>query len=259
MRHRFALLLLLTLCLPALAGEAPDGMALVPAGAFRMGAGEAPPLGPARDVTLAAYFIDRTEVTVGAYKTCVAAGACQWNPNATSGRFFRDDQPMVLVSWRDAAAYCAFAGKRLPTEAEWEKAARGADGRAYPWGSYAAGRANLADAEVAPVDLADYRFTWPVGTAPGDASPYGVRDLAGNVNEWTADVYRADYHQATPATDPNVAAAADDPDGTVACTVRGGSFADIPADAAAYRRDGQRHAASRGLKLGFRCAKDAKP
>lgn len=260
MIQRFALpLLLVLLCLSAPAAGPLGEMVLIPAGPFRMGHGAKPPLGPAREVTLAAYWIDRTEATVGAYKQCVAAGACQWNPNATSHRFFRDDQPMVLVSWRDARGYCLSIGKRLPSEAQWEKAARGDDGRAFPWGAYAPDRANLADATAAPVDIADYRFTWPVGAAAGDVSPYGVRDLAGNVNEWTADPYRADYHQTTDATDPRVTAADQDAEGQLARTVRGGSFADGPDDGAAYRRDGQRHAAGRGLKLGFRCAKDAKP
>ena len=250
--------LLLALCgAVAGAGEAPEGMVVIPAGAFTMGAGSSPPLGPQRSVTLSAYYIDRTEVTVVAYKKCVAAGRCQWNPNATSERFFGDDQPMVLVNWHDAKAYCEFAGKRLPTEAEWEKAARGEAGNRYPWGNeYEANRANLADTTDAPVDLALYRFTWPVGKAPGDVSAYGVRDMAGNVNEWTADTYRADYHEKTSGTNPRASAKGEDPQGRRTYTVRGGSFANNGGEAALFQRDGWRHAAGRGLRLGFRCSKD---
>ncbi len=255
---RLILAALLAVCFAVQAGETPAGMVHVPAGPFTMGRGNSPPLGPERRVTLKVFFIDRTEVTVGAYKACAAAEACQWNPNADSPRFFRDDQPMALVNWHDANAYCRFVDKRLPTEAEWEKAARGTDGRAYPWGEeQQANRANVLEVSAAPVDLADYRFTWPVGSATGDVSPYGAFDLAGNVAEWTADLYRADYHRSTPAADPAVTTDKPDPEGRLARTVRGGSFAGYASEAAAYRRDGRRHAAGRGLRLGFRCAKDA--
>jgi formylglycine-generating enzyme required for sulfatase activity len=259
---RIFVLILLAGLLAVAAAAAPSpqpvGMTTIPAGAFTMGVGSRPPEGPARQVWLPKYFIDTTEVTVATYRACSEAGTCRWNPAATSPVLFRDDQPMVLVSWSEADEFCRFAGKRLPTEAEWEKAARGRDERKYPWGEkYVAGYANLVDAAEASVDLAEYRFTWPVGAAEKDVSPYGVRDLAGNVNEWTADVFADDYHRTTSTRRPQVPADGDDPEGRLQRTVRGGSFADWPDAARLTRRDGQRHAAGRGLRVGFRCVKDA--
>ncbi|MHA1569561.1 MAG: formylglycine-generating enzyme family protein [Alphaproteobacteria bacterium] len=232
-------------------------MILISEGPFLMGQGKQAPLGPQRLVTLSAYYIDRTEVTVGDYRRCVRLGGCRWNPSNPSPLFFNDNQPMVLVSWFEAKEFCRWAHKRLPTEAEWEKAARGADGAAYPWGNeYTPNFANLWDVTKAPVDLQRYRFTWPVGAAQGDMSPYRVQDMAGNVAEWTADSYHRNYHTATPDRDPAIGDAGYDPEGRQLRTVRGGSFIHDPESAALYRRDGQRSAASRGLRLGFRCARD---
>lgn len=254
MRYRLWLsLVLLVLAWPVAARRAPEEMVLIAAGPGVIGDGVSSPFGPRRTVELPAYRIDRTEVTVAAYRKCVAAEVCRWNAAADSPRFFSDDQPMVLVDWFEARDYCRWAGKRLPTEAEWEKAARGSEGFLYPWGNdYRPNLANLADVTQAPVDLAAYRFTWPVGVAPGDISPAGVRDMAGNVAEWTADCYQNDYH-ATPFPSPK----AEQPTAEKLVTVRGGSFIAAPEEALLYRRDGFRYAASRGLRLGFRCAQDA--
>ena len=253
MRHRLRLLLLpLFLTWPVVAGQTPEDMVFIEAGPCIVGHGERPPYGPRHTVSLPAFRIDRTEVTVAAYRRCVAAGACRWNAAADSPRFFTDDQPMVLVDWFEARDYCRWVGKRLPSEIEWEKAARGTEGFLYPWGNdYRPNLANLADVSQAPLDLSFFRFTWPVGRATGDISPAGVRDMAGNVAEWTADRYRFDYHALV------LTVAYQPPTAEDLITVRGGSFISEPEKALLYRRDGQRRAASRGLRLGFRCAQDA--
>ena len=169
----------------------PEGMALVPAGPFTMGAdnvGE-PDEHPAHTVELPAFYLDLTEVSNEAWSRCVAAGACP-PPDVTSAarngfgadaRFRGPRQPVSAVGWDDARAYCAWIGKRLPTEAEWEKAARGTDARRYPWGN----------AEPTP-DRAVFSgggVTAEVGTHPRGAGPYGHLDLAGNVWEWVEDIY----------------------------------------------------------------------
>jgi formylglycine-generating enzyme required for sulfatase activity len=168
----------------------PEGMALVPAGAFTMGAdrGGEEDEHPAHRVELAAFYLDLTEVTNGAYGRCVDASICpapdpknaSRNNVGPDSRFRGAQQPVSSVSWDSAKAYCGWMGKRLPTEAEWEKAARGDDARTYPWGreSPTAARAVFAS-----------RVTQDVGTHPTGDGPYGHHDLAGNVWEWVEDVY----------------------------------------------------------------------
>jgi formylglycine-generating enzyme required for sulfatase activity len=170
---------------------APEGMAPVPAGPFTMGAdhGGEEDEHPAHPVTVAAFYLDLTEVSNQAWDRCVAARACP-PPDATSaarngfggdGRFRGPRQPVSAVSWDEARAYCAWLGKRLPTEAEWEKAARGTDARRYPWGNEepTPERARFSGGGV----------TAEVGTHPRGDGPYGHHDLAGNVWEWVEDVY----------------------------------------------------------------------
>lgn len=194
------------------AGKSPVGaapgpeMVLVPAGPFVRGdkAGEADER-PQRRLELPAFAIDRTEVTRGAYGECVVQGKCRPALAADQAADSVDRLPRTLpvanVSWHDAAAYCAFVGKRLPTEAEWEKAARGPDGRRYPWGDeFACARGNFGNfagdgrcaEDGAPGGL------MPVGSFPGGASPYGALDMAGNVWEWVADPYAADAYLRPP-------------------------------------------------------------
>jgi len=166
-------------------------MALVPAGPFTMGADAGGELDehPAHQVTLAAFYLDITEVTNEAWSRCVEAKVCP-PPDATSaGRngfgsdqaFRGPRQPVSAVSWDAARAYCAWLGKRLPTEAEWEKAARGTDARRYPWGDDEPTR----DRAV----FSGGGVTADVGTHPRGAGPYGHQDMAGNVWEWMEDVY----------------------------------------------------------------------
>jgi formylglycine-generating enzyme required for sulfatase activity len=166
-------------------------MGMVAAGAFTMGADGVGELDerPAHRVTLPAFWLDLTEVTNEAWGRCVAAGACP-APDATSAgkngfgsdeRFRGPRQPVSAVSWDAARAYCQWLGKRLPTEAEWEKAARGSDGRRFPWGN--------AEPTPAHAQHAGLGVTADVGTHPAGDGPYGHHDLAGNVWEWVEDVY----------------------------------------------------------------------
>lgn len=140
---------------------------------------------PLRKVFLKSYYIDKYETTNKAYKKFVDAASyrvpADWKDNKYPEG--EDDFPVAHIDWFDADVYCRWAGKRLPTEAEWEKAARGTDGRIYPWGdTFDKNKANTAESQR---DRAV-----PVGSFPEGASPYGVMDMAGNVWEWTADWYK---------------------------------------------------------------------
>jgi len=154
---------------------------------FRMGSKSGrPDERPVHAVTVAAFSIDLTEVTVAAYAECVAANQCtipdlqihecDWNRRGL------ENYPINCINWEQAAAYCAFAGKRLPTEEEWELAARGTDGRTLPYGNGASG------GEECEFKTADPPLC-PVASAPSGKSPYGVFDMTGNVDEWTASAY----------------------------------------------------------------------
>jgi formylglycine-generating enzyme required for sulfatase activity len=163
----------------------------VPAGPAKLGStkGEEDER-PERTVVVKAFAIDRTEVTRAAYAACVAARRCKRPPGAAAP----DDDarlPMTNVSWSDAQAYCKFAGGRLPTEAEWEKAARGPDGREYPWGdALDCEHANWGNFDgEGPCAGKNPGRPVPVGGYPTGASVYGALDLAGNVWEWVADKY----------------------------------------------------------------------
>jgi len=165
-------------------------MALVPAGPFIMGAdhgGEADER-PAHTVDLPAFYLDLAEVTNADYKKCIDAGTCRppspknakLNGFGPDKRFRGPRMPISSISWDSARAYCAFVGKRLPTEAEFEKAARGTDGRMYPWGN---------DPPTPEHAVFHTNITADVGTHPKGDGPYGHHDLAGNVWEWIEDVY----------------------------------------------------------------------
>jgi formylglycine-generating enzyme required for sulfatase activity len=178
--------------LAAAGGWRADRVA-IPAGPFQQGSthGEEDER-PARTATLKAFAIDRTEVTRADYARCVAARRCKPVPPELRGPADADPKlPVTGVSWNDAQAFCRFARGRLPTEAEWEKAARGTDGREYPWGAEAAcDRANWGNFEgEGPCAGTNPGAPVPVGHYPTGASPYGVLDLGGNVWEWVADKY----------------------------------------------------------------------
>jgi formylglycine-generating enzyme required for sulfatase activity len=183
----------------------------VPAGEFLMGSvdpeakqviegGRAYPEIPQHTVYLHAYWIDKYEVTNAQYALCEEAGVCEppWSPgNYTYPKYYGQPEfsnyPIVWVSWFQARQYCEWAGRRLPTEAEWEKAARGTDGQKYPWGDepVTGERANFCDINctrtIANAKFDDgYPDTAPVGSYPAGSSPYGAMDMSGNVWEWVS-------------------------------------------------------------------------
>ena len=169
----------------ASSAPAPEAMLLVPAGTFTMGAdkGGEEDERPAHQVTLRAFWLDRTEVTNEAYRACAAAKACRPRSADVVKRFPQFNgprQPVSGVSWRDARAYCAWKGGRLPREAEFERAVRGDDGRRFPWGNEPPTKARAVFASGRPE---------PVGSRPAGRGPFGHDDLAGNVWEWMEDEY----------------------------------------------------------------------
>jgi formylglycine-generating enzyme required for sulfatase activity len=181
------------------------GMKLVPAGPFWRGCNtEKDKLcnadeTPGRCITLSAFEIDATEVTQEAYAKCSAAGACTTTHQTSSSACGYSPSttpkvPVVCVDWTEANTYCKWAGKRLPTEAEWEKAARGPNARIYPWG------------DAPPTcALATFQGCSDHATETGSkegTSPYGAKDMAGNVWEWVADQYLPDYYVGAPDHDP---------------------------------------------------------
>ena len=173
-----------------------DGVVLIyiPAGEFLMGTPADDPANdgdesPQRTVYLDAFWMDQTEVTNARYERCVQAGVCEPIVTPRPDYFTQPDYPVQGVIWPNAAAYCAWVGRRLPTEAEWEKAAGGTDGRRYPWGN-------------TPPDGLQVNINFhvgdaaAVGTHPDDVSPYGVLDMGGNVLEWVADWYERGHDAA---------------------------------------------------------------
>lgn len=206
----------------------------------------------AHQVYLDDYWIDRTEVTVARYRRCVAAGACALPPYAEGGqRYDRPDLPVVLVTWNDARRFCAWAGARLPTEAEWERAARGAAGRRYPWGNvYNPFNANHGAFALEDLDARDgFLELAPVGSFPEGRTPDGIDDLAGNVQEWVYDWFAQEYPQAD-AVNPR------GPDNGDRRVVRGGSYVHGRPWLRGAARD-REPPGERASWIGFRCARDA--
>jgi sulfatase modifying factor 1 len=216
--------------------------------------------GPDASVYLSAFAIDRTEVTVAAYQGCVAAGRCSTEPLLPSDRrFVSAAYPITSVTFDDAVRYCAFVGGRLPTEAEWERAARGKDGRSWPWGSSLRGdRSNhgrfsgdgdlgAGHALLFPDETDGFPFLSPVGAFPSGASPDGLLDAAGNAAEWTADFYSEEPPQRRRLSQPR------GPRSGALRVLRGGSFR----EPLLYQRTTARSAApgdTRSPEIGFRCA-----
>jgi formylglycine-generating enzyme required for sulfatase activity len=246
--------------LPLSAG-ATSGMVLIPAGTFIMGSeSEFKNERPRREVYLDAFLIDTNEVTNAEYKRFVDATShripqmnAYWAEpiNWRNGTYpeGRADHPVVLVSWADAEAYAKWAGKRLPTEAEWEKAARGIDARKWPWGnSWDRNKCNAAERFS--------RSTQPVSSFPEDKSPYGVLNMAGNVTEWTSDWYSGNYYDTAPDENPSGPSEIEAESKTR--VARGGAW---ESSIASYARTGYRYATppdTRSASLGFRCAMDVK-
>ena len=204
-------------------------------------------------VKLSGYFLDRTEVTVRDYMACVRVGRCKAPPfEQGARRFARPDFPVTLVTWDDATEFCHFRGARLPTEAEFERAARGTNGRRFPWGNVANGHvANHGRLGLDTSDASDgFAELAPVGSFRAGRTPDGFLDLAGNVSEWVQDRYATQYPEDT-VSDPQGPDAAS---ATGARVARGGSF-DSPL---AWLRGATRFAylpSERRPSLGFRCAR----
>jgi iron(II)-dependent oxidoreductase len=226
-------------------------MILIPAGAFIMGSPEGEgddDEHPQHTVFLDAFYIDKYEVTNFQYKQFMDAtghGAPDyWN----NENYNQPNQPVVGVTWHDAIAYAKWAGKRLPTEAEWEKAARGTDGRIYPWGNeWDSSKCNSG------VGGDGYQYTAPVGSFPAGASPYGVMDMSGNVWEWCADWSDRNYYSRSPQQNPK------GPDSGSERVLRGGSWfntdrTDLRCAFRVWDNPG-----FRGHYRGFRCAQDVTP
>ncbi|MCG3211131.1 MAG: Hercynine oxygenase [Anaerolineae bacterium] len=236
---------------PAPAGPLYDDMVAVDAGTFKMGQdGSKPKNGPAHDVDLPAFEIDRFEVTNEEFAWFADQSSFVSYAEQHSSKNWRDaaegkpNHPVVYVTWDDAKAYCEWAGKRLPSEAEWEKAARGTDGRTYPWGNeFNAAAGNFYEGGI--------RGTTAVGSFPDGASPYGAQDMAGNVREWTADYFVA-Y--------PGQAADADPFFGEKNRVNRGGGWFDGEDGelVTTYNRNAGPPETSANDDIGFRCARDAK-
>ncbi len=237
-----------------------DGMAMVyaPGGEFLMGAAEWHDDVPIHAVILDGFWIDRTEVTQAHYRRCMDAGDCAALPATTP---FRPAHPVVAVTWDDAAAYCAWAGGRLPTEAEWEYAARSVERYRYPWGDDkslvgpAGVRLNFCDANCAEPwadDAVDdgYATTAPVGSFPAGMSWCGAFDLAGNVWEWVSDWYGETYYAESRSRNPT------GPSSGAYRVLRGGSWqSDEPSVRSSYRYWAAPE--ERADHRGFRCVHPA--
>lgn len=236
-------------------------MVLIPAGPFLMGSNEGlPNERPEHTVALKAYYIDQFEITAGRYQKFIESAQRNipptWDDEAAQAM---GDLPAVGMSWSDAAAYCKWAGRRLPTEAEWEKAARGTDGRRYPWGhmqpfvdiaNYNRGIWVSEAITLVPVNSGLEGMSVRHGLKEGGKSPYGLFHMAGNAAEWVADWYDREYYQKTPDANPPGPTSGDKR------VIRGGSWADLPT----ALRVTSRFSAEPDYEdrtIGFRCAMDA--
>ncbi len=226
-------------------------MAFIPTGEFAMGSDRGQDdEQPVHRVSVKAFYLDTQEVTVARYAEFLVSQKpdppFKWN-EATSGS--NDNKPVVGVNWYDARDYCRWVGKRLPTEAEWELAARGTEGRIYPWGDIhpTRGHANAGHSKWHGYDTLSNVGQFELGKTPN-----GVYDLAGNLWEWVADWYDATYYQFSPRDNPA------GPSAGPLRALRGGAWnndakAIRSANRAGYAPDARRN------DVGFRCAKDAPP
>lgn len=224
-----------------------DGMLRIPAGKFIMLSGLAKNQPPPRAAAIASFWLDRTEVTVGAYRACVTKGACP-RPAKASASCTYDlgdaELPISCVHWSDADAFCRAAGKRLPTEMEWEYAARGNVGTAYPWGGAMSCKIAVTLQNERTGRSCSEGHPDRVGAHPVGASVFGVLDMSGNVEEWTADWYVENLGRG-PA--PRVGASH---------VLRGGGWLSAPSMAKTTTRNWG-SAVEAGPNVGFRCARNA--
>jgi formylglycine-generating enzyme required for sulfatase activity len=236
---------------PTQAGKTPSGAELItvemieiPGGPFAMGSdADGPDAKPVHQVDVPVFKIDKFEVTNADFKKFVDATGYKTDAEKSGDKAWsafaqgKDNHPVVKASWNDATAFCQWAGKRLPTEAEWEKAARGTDGRTYPWG-------NDWDPKKVNGKDSGLRGTTAVGSYPGGSSSLGVDDLAGNVWEWTASV--AEHYPGNSTASKLY--------GSNLYIVRGGGWFDVKEQLAAYYRNSAVPTTAND-DLGFRCAK----
>jgi len=231
-------------------GEAT--MAKVAAGELTMGLTEdGKPWSPEHKVTLKGFVLDLVEVTVAAYQACVDCGVCTapMRNGSNTGRepYFGNpafaNHPVIYVTWKDAKTYCEAVGKRLPSEAEWEMAARGPSGSLYPWGATAPGAAQANFAGLTG-------DTEAVTSREGGKAACGALNLAGNVWEWVADGFDPGYYASSPTSDPK------GPTSASLKVARGGGFNSSAETLKAYYRIGYSEGTALSY-LGFRCAKDA--
>lgn len=230
-------------------GDEGREMVQIPEGPFTMGSKDSDPdEAPEHQVFLKAYYIDKKEVTQEEYERF-------WKMTKRRKpvvEVFEDDQTKILkpalpvmgITWNDADAYCKWAGKRLPTEAEWEKAGRGEGKRKYAWGDdVGLGRANIDGSEDG------YQYLAPPGSFESGRSPYGVYDMVGNVAEWVADPYGEHYYQKSPYRDPK------GPGEGEHKVIRGGSWRETAQNARLSKRFQAKYWRT-DITIGFRCAKD---
>jgi formylglycine-generating enzyme required for sulfatase activity len=223
-----------------------DVMVQIPAGPFTMGSDDADPEdAPAHQVDLPAFEIDKFEVTNADFDTFAKQTGYETFAEKQGGQGWRSEfsvatanHPVVNVTWNDAQAYCEWLGMLLPTEAEWEKAARGAEALSFPWG-------NDWDPNKANVKERGLRGTAAVGSFGEGASPYGVEDMVGNVWEWTADWYQA--YPGNTTQDPYY--------GEKFRVTRGGGWFDEEAQATTFNRNAADPDKTANDDLGFRCAR----
>ena len=229
--------------------EAPaiEGMVYVPPSHFIMGAdfGE-PNEAPRHRIWLDGFYVELYETSNARYKACVAAGVCRRSRFHDDPELGRDDHPVAGINFREATTYCRWRGRRLPTEAEWERAARGLEERRWPWGD---------DFDARKVNMRNPDDGWdgsaPVGSFPEGRSPVGAYNMAGNVWEWTTDWSSGNYYRRSPSKRPK------GPKSGKRRIIRGGSWRyDIPFYVSAHNRSNARPG-SRFTHLGVRCFKDA--
>ena len=261
-------------------------MVLIPEGWFLMGSNDMPDHEkPQRRVYLDAFYMDKYEVTNGQFERFVKAtghrteaekrgsshtvdrstgdwksvkGASWRHPQGPGSRT-DPSNPVVHISWNDAVSYTRWAGKRLPTEAEWEKGARGTDGRTYTWGNEAPDAGGRYRANYNPGKYTEdgYFFTAPVGAFPAGVSPYGLMDMAGNVWEWCHDVYVEDFYKRAPDRNPVMGSRHGSSHGSAARVVRGGSWSSLANNLRCATRDYGDPADSNDY-YGFRCARSSR-
>ena len=239
--------------LKEITGKDGAPMVLVPAGEFWMGLSEGEGLDdeqPRHKVFLDAYYIDRFEVAIEQYAKFLALTGWEKPLNWDKVKLPEHaTRPVIGVTWSDADAYCRINGRRLPTEAEWERAARGENERKFPWGDT---RPKPSEALFGQMTQFTYDLLKPVGSYPKGIGPYGVFDQAGNVAEWVEDWYDGEYYREGPEKNPP------GPKSGQYKMIRGGSWSDMPVYLMSASRNSKLPPNTRNAFIGFRCAQSAR-